>query len=65
MRGDGRAPVPRLNSVVSSYLAVIFTVTKPLRVLGRPRHRVASTSVRPEVDMALAGRRVPSALPHI
>ena len=54
-----------LALVVSFYPAIGFTIPIPPPVLGRPRCTVGSTGSAPRVDLALAGRRVPSALRHI
>ena len=58
-------PPPFELLVVSPYPAVGFAILKSLRVLGRGRCRIGTTGSPPRVDLALAGRRIPSALHHI
>src|SRR5262245_43027617 len=54
-----------LRLVVSSCCAVGFTILEPLRILGCPHCQVGAAGSASGIDLALAGRRVPSALHHI
>jgi hypothetical protein len=50
--------------VVSRYAPVGLSVFEPLGIFSRPDLGIGSTGASPNVDLALAGRRVPSTLRH-